>query len=210
MIRLNFVFGFVVFVAGLMFSPTVFAEQVSTTELGRQVRKQLILHANAESAEAKDDAVAALCDLYVVMRSDSRFASSSMLRGDANKVRRRLLSVAKTRERELRRGKVARPSNLTRLVDNAIDDAISSSQDDSSSEESAAGSASAFGNAAGGLVVNSGWSLVELIKRIIDPDFWDSRGGNGSIQYFAMRRVLVVRATSDVHQQIKDLLTALR
>ena len=197
-------------VAGLLFNPALSANEVSTTELGRRIRQQLILHANAKSSEAKDDAVAALCDLYVVLRSDSRFMSSSMLRGDANKVRRRLLSDVKKRERDLRRANVARPSNLTGLVDSAISDAINESQGDPSTDESSLGSPSACGNAAGGLVVDSGWSLVELIKRIIDPDFWDSRGGNGTVQYFAMRRVLVVRATSDVHQQIKDLLTALR
>lgn len=65
------------------------------------------------------------------------------------------------------------------------------------------------GQAAGGMFDN-GWQLVELIQRIIAPDFWESRGGPGSMRYFAMKRVLVVRATSDVHQQIKDLLTALR
>ncbi len=54
------------------------------------------------------------------------------------------------------------------------------------------------------------WQLVELIQRVVAPDLWDVQGGSGTIQYFAMRRVLVVRATTDVHEQIRDLLMALR
>ena len=70
--------------------------------------------------------------------------------------------------------------------------------------------ANAGGAGAGGAIADSGWELVELIQRVVAPDFWDAQGGPGAIRYFAMRRVLVVRATTDVHEQIKDLLMALR
>ena len=57
---------------------------------------------------------------------------------------------------------------------------------------------------------DTGWQLVELLQRVVAPDFWERQGGPGTIRYLAMRRVLVVRATSDVHEQIKDMLMALR
>ena len=56
------------------------------------------------------------------------------------------------------------------------------------------------GAAAGGALPDTGWQLVELIQRVVAPDFWEPQGGPGVIRYFAMRRVLVVRATTDVHE----------
>ncbi|MEO1614966.1 MAG: hypothetical protein AAFV88_03900 [Planctomycetota bacterium] len=194
-------------------SVTLSAAEISTTELGRHVRQHLISHANAPDVGAADREAESLCDLYVVLRSDPRFHESEMLQGDAAKVRRRLLTVARSRERQLERDGIARPANLSSLVSKAIQDAIKKRDGGATAGGSSDDSSRSVGAAAGGggaLVVDSGWGLVELIKRIIAPDFWEDRGGNGSIHYFAMRRVLIVRATSDVHQQIQDLLTALR
>jgi hypothetical protein len=173
-------------------------EPVSLTLLREQTRELLRQQATLPEGDAKDDATIALCDLYVVLRNDARYSTSEMLRGDATKIRRRLLSVARSREQALRRQGSEPSSELSKQIDSAIESALAGTGDDRSL---GAAAAAPFGN---------GWEIVELIQRIVDPDFWDSRGGPGSIKYFAMRRVLVVRATSDVHQQIKDLLTALR
>ncbi|MCA9136043.1 MAG: hypothetical protein KDB00_04770 [Planctomycetales bacterium] len=182
------------------------AAETSTTALREQTRKQLRLESTATEGPEKDDAATALCDLYVVLRSDPRYPSSEMIQGDAFKVRRRLLTIARRREIQLGRLDIARPAELAKQVDAAIEESLAEKDvpDDSSGNviRSNAGGAAAAGG--------GGWQLVELIERIVAPDFWESRGGAGSIRYFAMRRVLVVRATSDVHQQIKDLLMALR
>lgn len=63
---------------------------------------------------------------------------------------------------------------------------------------------------AGAALGGGPWQLVELIQRVIDPDLWDVHGGSGTIAYFAMRRVLVIRATTDTHEKIRELLAALR
>ena len=55
-----------------------------------------------------------------------------------------------------------------------------------------------------------GESLVELIERTIAPAFWDVHGGPGTIVYYQPLRVLVVRATSDLHQGVGNLLQNLR
>jgi hypothetical protein len=166
-----------------------------------------------------------------------------MLRGDAAKVRRRLISIGRKLESQLKRQGVPQPSGLSQTVDEQISQAIATSQSEggftqsegeftqsgTSSSQNAGGSnganslggnasSSATGTTAGsiqggnapGPLPDTGWELVELIQRVVAPDFWDSRGGPGTIRYFAMRRVLVVRATSDVHEQIRDLLMALR
>lgn len=206
---------------GAMLIGAADAEEVSTTSLREQTRKQLRLESTAETGTPKDDAATALCDLYVVLRGDARFQSSEMLQGDATKVRRRLLTIARRREIQLERQGIQRPSELGRQVDAAIKKSLTEEgngsvdvvegqinlNSDSAAGEASGGAGGSGGGAGGG---GGGWQLVELIERIVAPDFWESRGGVGSIQYFAMRRVLVVRATSDVHQQIKDLLTALR
>ncbi len=118
-------------------------------------------------------------------------------------VRRRLISIARRREGALRRAGVPRPSELSADVDSAIESALSEGHDSPADRlrPQAQG---------GGAFQDEGWRLVELIERVVAPDFWDNRGGPGTIRYFAMRRVLVVRATTDVHEQIKDLLMALR
>ncbi|MFP6613621.1 MAG: hypothetical protein VB835_15020, partial [Pirellulales bacterium] len=47
-----------------------------------------------------------------------------------------------------------------------------------------------------------GEDLVELIERVIAPDFWDANGGPGRIVYYKNLKVLVISATSEVHEQI--------
>lgn len=44
--------------------------------------------------------------------------------------------------------------------------------------------------------------LIELIQTTIEPDHWDVNGGKGSMRYFPNLKVLVVRASGEVHQQL--------
>ena len=175
------------------------AEETPLTVLRQQTSDALRWAATASEGSKKDDAIAALCDLYVVLRQDERYASSEMLQQDAAKLRRRLISIGKKREGKLRRDGVTRPSSLSSEVDTSIKKALAN-KDDKQPISRGAAAAGAF---------DTGWELVELIQRVVQPDFWDSQGGPGTIRYFAMRRVLVVRATTDVHEQIRDLLLRL-
>lgn len=177
---------------------------VSTTTLRHQTSNLLRLEATTKNAAAKQAAATALCDLYVVLRSDSRYPESDMLQGDAAKLRRRLMSIARRREIQLGRQGIERPATITQRVETLIQESLSQplAKDRTTNTR--------LGASAAGPFVDSGWELVELIERIIAPDFWDQRGGSGTVHYFAMRRILVVRATSDVHEQIKELLMALR
>jgi hypothetical protein len=234
-------------------------ELPSLTLLGNQARSLLRQEAVLKSDPEKKAAATALCDLYVILRLDDRYGGSKMLQGDATRIRRRLISIAKKKENELKREGISRPSNLSSTVSSSIAAAISqfknkadgknadgnkadgnNADGNNADGNNAAGdhqlaSGNVHGNddrsasgkgqtkgpgsdpgqpqqgaqAAGG-IPDTGWELVELIQRIVAPDFWDSRGGPGSIRYFAMRKVLVIRATTDVHEQVRDLLTALR
>jgi general secretion pathway protein D len=52
--------------------------------------------------------------------------------------------------------------------------------------------------------------LVKLIQNTVAPKTWASMGGQGTIDYFPMTMTLVINQTPDVHEQIADMLTALR
>lgn len=52
-------------------------------------------------------------------------------------------------------------------------------------------------------------TLIELILRVIAPESWDEVGGPGSIGPFAPN-LIIVSQTQEVHEEIADLLAALR
>ena len=73
----------------------------------------------------------------------------------------------------------------------------------------AAGGSSAAGTgvrAWGGSPADNGEQLVDLIRRTIAPSTWDVNGGPGTMYYWRPGRALVIRQTSEVHEDIADLL----
>lgn len=66
--------------------------------------------------------------------------------------------------------------------------------------------------ARGGRAMPPDWGLelVDLIERTINPDFWDTNGGPGTIVYFAPLRCLVVTATTEMHKNVGGLVGGLR
>lgn len=61
-----------------------------------------------------------------------------------------------------------------------------------------------------GPLCDYGPDLVRLIETTIDPDSWRSNGGAGVIYYYQPLRILVVSASSRVHDDLTDLLQTLR
>lgn len=62
----------------------------------------------------------------------------------------------------------------------------------------------------GGIQDDNGDELVDLIRTIIHPDFWQINGGPGRAYYYQPLRIIVVRATMRVHEDITNLLERLR
>lgn len=52
--------------------------------------------------------------------------------------------------------------------------------------------------------------LISLITTVVEPDSWQEVGGNGSVAANLPTSALVIRQTQDVHEQIQQLLSALR
>lgn len=57
---------------------------------------------------------------------------------------------------------------------------------------------------------DNGQALVDLIQQTIAPASWNVSGGPGAIVYFRPSRALVVRQRSEVHEQLQDVVRALR
>ena len=75
---------------------------------------------------------------------------------------------------------------------------------------SGAGGFSSSGQGAGGAAFADFQSLIQLIETTIEPDTWESLGGNSTMSEYAQNLSLVISTTSDVHDQITDLLESLR
>lgn len=66
------------------------------------------------------------------------------------------------------------------------------------------------GGAAGGGSFADFQSLMDLIQTTIMPDTWEALGGPSSMSPYPQNLSLVISTTSDVHDQIADLLESLR
>jgi hypothetical protein len=64
--------------------------------------------------------------------------------------------------------------------------------------------------APGGGDVDEGEALVELIESTIFPPSWERNGGLGTIRYFAPAQAIVVRQTDVAHDNLHELVEALR
>ena len=53
-------------------------------------------------------------------------------------------------------------------------------------------------------------SLIDLIQTTVSPDTWDALGGPSTMREYSQNLSLVISTTSDVHDQIADLLESLR
>lgn len=66
------------------------------------------------------------------------------------------------------------------------------------------------GAGAGGAAFADFESLIDLIQTTIEPDSWEAIGGNGTMREYPQNLSLVISTTSDIHDQIQDLLESLR
>jgi len=169
----------------------------------------------ATSAVDKADAIVDLCDVYVAIRMHPSYEQSDVLRSEGAQVRRRLITANRKLTDQLERDHISKPVSLSSRVDAVLESesrnrsnaSNSAASSDTEARNVVAGGAGPGGAGPGG--ADESWALVELIQRTIRPDFWEVTGGPGSMRYFAIRRVLVVRATTQVHEELATLLRSL-
>jgi hypothetical protein len=63
--------------------------------------------------------------------------------------------------------------------------------------------------AGGGATAFAAQQLIDVIVTTIAPDSWRPAGGNGSIMFYPHNPALVIRQTSEVHEQISELIREL-
>ena len=63
--------------------------------------------------------------------------------------------------------------------------------------------------AGGGATAVAAQQLIDLIVTTIDPESWKQNGGNGSISFYPNNPALIIRQTSQGHEEISQLLRAL-
>src|SRR5690606_10461099 len=104
-----------------LFLPSVgWCQTPSLTSISRRATQLLTAHATASEPEASESALMALCDFYVLMHRDPRYATRGMLREDAAKVRHRLIKTAPRLKHRLLRAGEPRPITLSSHVDASL------------------------------------------------------------------------------------------
>jgi hypothetical protein len=195
------------------------AEPVKTQppfhEYDREITALFKEHSQAKSPSDKAAAVRALCDLHQRLVSDSRYATSDVLKEYRGRVWSRLTKVKAEIQRQLSRDAAAKELLDDAAVLAAADAdqiAATASLGDSlallDQTQGGPGAWAAFGG--GAFAADWGPDLVELIERTINPAFWDVAGGPGTIVYYRPLQCLVVRATSEVHGQVGGVVNDLR
>jgi len=178
--------------------------QKSFKQYDEEISGWMVAEATATTSANHELAVIELTRIYSELVRDSRIRLSPTLNQYRVKIRARLMKVQ--RELEIRISRKLSPT------DRSTSDKLQSSL-----ERHLAGSTELTGGArqflaprAGANMPDYGPHLVALIQRTIAPQFWDVNGGPGVIVYYPPLRILVVRATSRVHGQIRELNGKLR
>jgi hypothetical protein len=187
-----------------------------------ELRETLRREATAQSPGRRAAAIRDLAGLYEEISSDPRLATSDTLTEMRNKLWSRLTSIKRDLERQIAReakeaakGAPHQPqaNSPGEVAENEAAQALAARLARITYALDgpgllAAGNEAAFG---GGAVVGDwGPTLVNLIERTIAPEKWDTVGGPFSIMYYAPLKVLVVRATAEVHGDVGGLLGGLR
>lgn len=187
----------------------------------------------ADNSLQRTEATVDLASLYLRIVGDSRFLKSERLQGFRGRVAARLRThqkqiVRARKKAEKASGKSKRdmanvsfqaPVEDVEGMQSAVVDPhwrLLSEMSGSTGPSMYYGSGM-YGTAgyfwrgqAGGQQDDNGDELVDLIEAILHPDFWQANGGPGVLYYYQPLRILVVRATTTVHEDLEDFLERLR
>jgi hypothetical protein len=167
---------------------------------------------------ARAAVVRRMCELHGEIVADERYDESDTLLEYRGRLWGRLRRVQADLKQQLAKaaGKTNKPAqsvaaNQEQPVDPAAviaADSLAATLDLLDQAQGGPGYLMAFGGRAG--PADHGAELVDLIERTINPAFWDTNGGPGTIVYYAPLRCIVVRATSEMHGNVGGLLGGLR
>lgn len=172
-------------------------------EIEREIRELMQRESRATTRRQRAAAAYDMAYLFVLIQLDPRLPDSPTLAEFQSRLRSRLMKIKQDVQRDLDRQRRTGGEPATASAQNSqTAESQDTSQDDRDSK------AGALGGGAG--PPDWGPGLVELIERTIAPEFWDVNGGPGTIYYYYPLKVLVVRATSEIHHRVGGALTGLR
>lgn len=164
----------------------------------------MVSEATAESAADHELAVIELTRLYSELLSDARLRVSPTLNQYRVKIRARLMKILRELEIRINRNLPSKYHSNSDKLQSALERHLAAGT------QQLGGARQFIAPRAGANLPDYGPRLVSLIQRTISPQFWEVNGGPGVIIYYPPLRVLVVRATSQIHGQIRDLNNRLR
>lgn len=181
-----------------------------------EISNLLKREAQAKSEAARAAIVRRMCQLHGEIVADTRYADSDTLQEYRGRLWGRLRRVQAGLAQQLARS--ANQDDQEAAADQARADADPAAV---AAADSLAASLALLDQAQGGPgywmalggragPADHGAELVDLIERTINPAFWDTNGGPGSIVYYAPLKCLVVRATSEMHSNVGGLVGGLR
>ncbi len=181
----------------------------------QQISELLKRESQTKDQAARASAVRGMCALHAEIVHDSRYPNSDVLKEYRGRLWSRLTKVKAELKQQLGRNKANKESleNLATL-ESADSPSVAAAESLATSlslldqVQNGPGQLMAFGGAPG--APDWGPDLVALIERTINPSFWDTVGGPGSIYYYRPLLCLVVRATAEVHEQIGGVIGGLR
>jgi hypothetical protein len=182
-------------------------------EIQKDLSDLLKREALTKDAAERATLVRQLCQLHHEVRTDPRHAYAEAMQGYRAQAWARLKKIQSelkfrlakdgNKDRGNKSPPIGTPPELL-----AASDSLAASL---SLVDGSLGGPSAF-LARGGRaqVDDNSQALVDLIERTINPDFWDTNGGPGTIVYFAPLQCLVITATAEVHQNVGGVVGGLR
>ena len=186
------------------------SEQRPLHAIQAEISELLKREAKAREPAVRAGIVRRMCALHGEIVRDARFATSDALA----EYRVRLWSRLKRVEGDLKRqlARAQRDGKAAAAPDDPDSLAVAESLATSLSllDQSQGGPGYLLGFGGRAVPPDHGQELVELIEQTINPAFWDTNGGPGTIVYYAPLKCIVVRATSEVHGNIGGLVGGLR
>ena len=182
-------------------------------EINRDLRALLREQATAKTPGQQTLVIRKLVRLYGEICQHPGLATSDTLKSYRIKLRGRLLRIQQELERDIARQEKRSGQPAAGGISRArLADAATKAMADQLSliGYSLGGPGKVFSQGGAMGPPDYGPALVELIQRTIAPGFWDVNGGPGTIVYYAPLRALVVRATGEIHGNLRGALGGLR
>lgn len=174
-------------------------------ELSELLKREALTKDAAERA----DLIRRMCALHHEVLKDPRHEYAEAMKGYRVQVWARLKRIQLDLKNQIaREQKVKAPQVGTNPELLAASDSLAASLN--LLDNSVGGPSALLARGGRAQVDVNGRELVDLIEQTINPDFWDTNGGPGSIRYYAPLMCLVITATGEVHGGVGGLLGGLR